>query len=78
MSLHIAILKGQPDEAEIAALSAALWAWLQSQNNAEPPATPNASAWQRSGLLNSTALGGWPISGTTWECSERLAQPWQS
>ncbi len=77
MSLKIEVLSGQPTDAEIAALSAALWVWQQKQQNMpETPAAP--SAWQRSGLLNTTALGGWPLKGSTWECSERLAQPWQS
>jgi len=76
MSFKIDVLSGQPSEIEMAALSAALWV-LQATDTA-PDQAPPVSAWQRSGLLNTTALGGWPLDGSTWECSERLAQPWQS
>lgn len=78
MSLQLEILRGQPTEAEIAALTAAVWAWQQKQQNTSAPEPASPSAWQRAGLLNTTALGGWPLNGSTWECSERLAQPWQS
>jgi hypothetical protein len=79
MNLQLEILIGQPSDEELVALSSAR-VQLEYSIHPEPPITDSTamSAWQLSGKLQTTALVGWPLKGSAWERSERLAQPWQS